>query len=90
MRIRLRDPLTRAWLMLLGLSLCTTAIAMTRPHLPDPLAGALLLGFAWAKMRLVMRRYLGLDAVPGIARGFDISLGAAAVLIYALFLIPAL
>ncbi|GMG84386.1 hypothetical protein LNKW23_36020 [Paralimibaculum aggregatum] len=90
MRIHLRDPLTRAWLLLLGLSLCTTAIAITRDRLPAALAGALLLGFAWAKMRIIMRGYLGLAAVPAIARGFDVALGAAAVLIYALFLIPEL
>jgi len=68
----LRDPLVRAWLALVALSGASTVLASHRG------AGALaaILLFAGIKARLVLARYLGLEQVAPVRRGFDLLLGA--------------
>lgn len=89
-RLSFRDPLFRAWLALMALSLAATAVAILRTDSPawaGTAAGAVILGFSWLKARIIMNRYLGLDAYPGARRGFAAGLGAfaaAALALYAL------
>lgn len=87
----LRDPLLRAWLALIGLSLGSTLIALWHwPGALAALAGALILTLAWLKARIILARYLGLAAAPFWRRGFDIALAAFCLLLLALYLVPVL
>ena len=86
-----RDPLLRAWLTLIALSAGSTALALARPALPGQAVhaaiGAAILLLAFVKARVILGRYLGLDAVPPIRRGFDAVLGlffTAALVLYLL------
>lgn len=89
-RLSWSDPLVRAWVALMALSLAATAVAILRPQSPawaGTVAGAVILGFAWLKARIILNRYLGLAGVPGARRAFGAGLGAfalAALLLYAL------
>lgn len=69
---------TRAWLLLLGLSAASTLLAAT----VDTGAWFVLtvLGLAGAKARLILSSYLGLSAAPAIRTGFDLTLAALLVL----------
>jgi len=58
----------RAWLLLIGLSALTTALALAGGP------GLLILGIAWVKARLILGSYLGLDRAPSFRRGFDFVL----------------
>ena len=53
-------------------------------------AGTLILTFAWLKARLILGRYLRLDAAPFWRRGFGISLGLFCLLLLGLYLAPSL
>lgn len=84
------DPLIRAWLALVALSGIATAVALLRPDTPDwaaTLAGAVILGLAWLKARVILDRYLDLADYPAARRGFGAGLGVfavAALVLYAL------
>ncbi len=74
------DPLLRAWVALIALSLGSTVIAalVARGGLSGAAttgAGAVILALAWAKARVILDRYLGLAAAPFWRRGFSIVLG---------------
>lgn len=72
------EMLTKAWLALIGLSAISTVIALALPGLDAnglKIASAVILGIAWLKARVILSRYLGLEAVPAIARGFGLVLG---------------
>jgi len=85
------DPLTRAWIALIALGLATTAIAALGPEAGAPIRlGAIILGVAFLKMRLILTRYLGLADVPFWRRGFDVMLGLFVLLLFALYSAPAL
>lgn len=83
------DPLLRAWVALLGLSLGSTALSLRpwSPELAAP-AGSLILALAWLKARVILARYLGLAAAPSWRRGFDLALGLFCLLLLGLYLMP--
>ena len=84
----LRDPLTAAWLWLVGLSLASSAAALAlEAGAPARVTGALVLAFATLKARLILDRYLGLAAAPFWRRGFAWALAGFALLLLGLFLI---
>ena len=84
------DPLVRAWLALIALSAIATAVSLLRPETPPwagTAAGAVILGLAWLKARVILGRYLDLAGYPAARRGFGAGLGAfafAALVLYAL------
>lgn len=76
-----RDPLIRAWGLLVGLSAAGAAIT----HLPDFTGGAvLILAMAVIKARLILHHYLGLAGAPSWRRGFDMAVAAVCLLLGAL------
>jgi len=91
----LRDPLLRGWVALVVFSVATTLLAMAvarnwiQPS-AAPLAGAAILALAWAKARVILRRYLGLAEAPSWRRGFDLVLGLFVLGLLALYAGPAL
>lgn len=87
----LRDPLLRAWGWLIGLSLCSTAVSLWHwPATLTALAGALVLSLGWLKARVILGRYLGLEAAPFWRRGFDIALALFCLLLLGLYLVAGL
>ena len=83
------DPLVRAWIALILLSALSTAIALLRPVLPAaaaPMAAAAILFLCWLKARVILGRYLGLDAVPDLRRVFDVVLGLFLAAVLGLYL----
>lgn len=70
-----RDPLLRAWVWLVALSIGSTIVALTLPRLQATVAGVVILTLAWLKARVILARYLGLAAVPAVAFGFGLVLG---------------
>jgi len=63
-----RDPLIRAWALLIVLSLAGVGVTV----LPDHKALAVVvLALSLAKARLILHRYLGLAVAPRWRRGFD-------------------
>ena len=84
------DPLLRAWIVLIVLSAGSTGIAALRPALPHGAAmaaGAAILALCWLKARVILGSYLGLDAVPGIRRGFGVVIGLYLAAVLALYLL---
>ena len=69
---------TRAWILLLGLSAASTMLAALME------SGAwfviAVLGLSGAKARLILSSYLGLVAAPAIRTGFDMALAALLVI----------
>ncbi len=87
----IQNPLTRAWALLLALSLASTAlsIAVAKGALTDlnaTLSGAVILGLAWAKARTILSQYLGLKAAPAWLRGFNTVLALYALVLLGLYL----
>lgn len=84
------DPVVRAWLALIALSGLATAVSLLRPDAPPwagTVAGAVILGLAWLKARVILDRYLDLAGYPAARRGFGAGLGffaLAALVLYAL------
>ncbi|EYD76020.1 hypothetical protein Rumeso_02449 [Rubellimicrobium mesophilum DSM 19309] len=68
--------LTKAWTTLLALTALSAAAALLLPGLGAAgwTAPTAILLFAWLKARVVLSRYLGLAAVPSVARGFGVVL----------------
>ena len=82
------DLLIRAWALLIALSVAATAVALLRPDAPRwavIAAGAAILGIAWIKARVILGRYLELDAHPGPRRAFGAVLGLWALAALALY-----
>jgi cytochrome c oxidase subunit IV len=65
--------LTRAWGLLIALSIASTAVAAF--GLEGRYLAMIVLPLAWLKAQIILNRYLGLAQVPDIARGFALSLG---------------
>ena len=84
----LRDPLLRAWLVLLALSGLSSVIAARPPGLADMprLAGAAVLLAAGIKARTILLHYLGLARVPAWRRAFTALLVLLLALLLTLFL----
>ncbi|MCF3973527.1 nitric oxide reductase F protein [Paracoccus salsus] len=83
-----RDPLLRAWVALIGLSLGSTTLTLW--HWPPKfaaLAGALILTLGWLKARVILSRYLGLAAAPFWRRGFELALAMFCLLLLGLYLL---
>jgi hypothetical protein len=80
----------RAWLALIALSGLATAVSLLRPEAPswaDTVAGAVILGLAWLKARVILDGYLDLAGYPAARQGFGAGLGVfalAALFLYAL------
>lgn len=84
-------PLLSAWIWLVALSLTTTAASLgAGPILPAAVAGAAILIFAWFKTRLILARYLGLNRVPPLRRGFDLAMALYVALLLGLYLVPSI
>ncbi|MBW0157083.1 nitric oxide reductase F protein [Sedimentimonas flavescens] len=86
----LSDPLMRAWVWLVGLSLGSTVIATSVARIEGvgiTLAGATILVLAWAKARVILSRYLGLAQAPFWHRGFSIVLAIYCAGLLGLYLI---
>ena len=83
-RRRRPDPLTRAWLGLLALSL--TSALLTLLHSPQ-IAAAGVLVLALIKTRLILAQYLDLAHSPNWLRGFTMVLTIFSLLIFGLYLI---
>lgn len=68
------DPLIRAWLWLLGLSLVSTALAVltegAHGGAVTRLAGAAIVLVAFLKARVILRDYLDLARAPSFGPGF--------------------
>lgn len=81
--------LISAWIALLIFSFGSTLISVWPvPPLWQAPAGAVILGLAWLKSRVILSRYLGLAAAPFWARGFAISLALFCALLLGLYLLP--
>ncbi|MDO5705345.1 MAG: cytochrome C oxidase subunit IV family protein [Paracoccus sp. (in: a-proteobacteria)] len=81
----MRDPLIRAWLILIAASLGATAAALS--PLPGRVAMVVVLALAWVKARVVLAAYLELDETPPIRRAFDLALALFMALAGLLYLI---
>lgn len=62
------DTTTRAWLLLIGLSLVSALVTLA--GLPPKAAGLLILALGLIKARVILSRYLGLAEAPGWLSGF--------------------
>lgn len=89
MRVWADNPLWRAWGGLMALGALTTLAAALGGQVAAPVLGAAILALAWAKARLILGRYLDLDRAPAWRRGFSGVIGAFLVLLYGIYLIPA-
>ncbi|MCA0872492.1 nitric oxide reductase F protein [Seohaeicola saemankumensis] len=83
--MHLSEPLVKAWAALIALSL--GAALLTVLGLPARVTGAAIVLVALAKARVILARYLGLDAAPGVLRGFTMVLGLFAALVLGLYLV---
>ena len=63
---------TRAWIVLIVLSMGSTVIAAT--GLSGLVPALAILALAWGKARVILRQYLGLAQAPGFSRGFSLVL----------------
>lgn len=74
----MRNPVIRAWVWLLGLSLLSTGLALLVDQRLSggavTLAGAAILTLSWLKARVILSDYLGLRAAPFWRRGFGMVL----------------
>ncbi len=65
--------MTRAWVLLVALSLASTLIALSGSG--GALAGLAILALAWGKATVILNRYLRLAQAPDVARGAALVLG---------------
>ncbi len=84
-RRRLPNPLTKAWLGLLALSLASALLTLL-PAAPAIICGGILL-LALLKARLILARYLDLTDSPGWLRGFTMVLTGFSVAVFGLYLV---
>ncbi len=78
--------LTRAWLLLIALSMTTTVFAGVLPE-AGPVFVTTVLLLAGLKARVILADYLGLRAAPVFQRGFTLMLAGfigLSLLLYAL------
>jgi cytochrome c oxidase subunit IV len=77
--------LSQAWGVLIALSLGSALVTVL--VLDRRIGGALVVGLALLKARVILSRYLGLDAAPRWRRGFNLTLGLFCAVLLGLFLI---
>ncbi|SDO37211.1 Cytochrome C oxidase subunit IV [Lutimaribacter pacificus] len=65
--------ITRAWAVLMALSLASTAIAWSGAG--GVWAALAILTLAWGKAQVILNRYLRLSQAPDISRGVALVLG---------------
>ncbi|MFV0408436.1 MAG: cytochrome C oxidase subunit IV family protein [Paracoccus sp. (in: a-proteobacteria)] len=86
----MRKPgLTRAWGLLIGLSLIATALAMSLGALPSiwrELVALVILAISGVKANLILAVYLELRLAPAVLRGFRVLLALFLTLAAALYL----
>lgn len=82
--------LARALVLLIGLGVGTTVIAVLRESWGPvwPAAAASLLVLAGLKAEIILARYLALRVAPAWLRGFRAALVLLLAILYALWLIP--
>ncbi len=85
----MKNPVIRAWLWLIGLSLTSTLVAIAVDQrltgAAVTLAGAVILTLSWLKARVILSDYLGLRAAPFWRRGFGMVLGFYMALLLGLY-----
>ncbi|MGC8203359.1 nitric oxide reductase F protein [Aliiroseovarius sp. PTFE2010] len=82
-------PLHIAWVLLLALSLGSTALSVSWIWAQWPaLAGVAVMALAWQKARIILAQYLGLDQAPSWQRGFNGALSGLCLLLLGLYLAP--
>ena len=94
----IQNKLIRAWVFLLVLSMASTGVALfiDRGQPLDgsghiaAISGVIILTLALIKARIILSRYLGLEATRFWRRGFNFALTAYALLLLGLYLAPAL
>ena len=94
----LKDKLIRAWIALLVLSATSTAVAIIidRGRTSEAAgwapvaAGVIILLLALVKGRIILSRYLGLEATRFWRRGFNTALTLYALVLLGLYLAPLL
>ncbi len=94
----LNDKLIRAWIALLVLSATSTAVAIfidrgttaSGVDWSPVVAGVVILLLALIKGRIILSRYLGLEATRFWRRGFNAALTIYALVLLGLYLAPML
>ena len=94
----MQNKLIRAWIALLVLSMASTGVAVFidrgatdgNPNHIAALSGAIILTLALIKARIILTRYLGLEATRFWRRGFNFALTVYALLLLGLYLVPAI
>jgi len=94
----LKDKLVRAWITLLVLSTASTSVAIFIDRGKTAIAlgwvpavaGVIILLLALLKGRVILARYLGLEATRFWQRGFNTALTLYALLLLGLYLVPTL
>lgn len=82
------DALVRGWLLLVALSVMTTALTVTETHGSARIAAAAgVLVLAGFKARLILARYLGLARSRFWMGTFDLALGGLIALAFVIYLI---
>jgi hypothetical protein len=93
----IENKLIRAWISLLVLSMASTGVAVFidrgatggNPGHIAAISGAVILTLALIKARIILSRYLGLEATRFWRRGFNFALTVYALLLLGLYLAPA-
>ncbi len=81
------DPLARAWIILIVLSVSSAiAAGLVDAGVDRRVTGVMVLLLALFKARVILSRYLGLWAAPTWRRGFNLSLTAFCLLFLGLYL----
>lgn len=91
-----KDKLVRAWVLLLVFSAVSTGVAVQidRGAVQETTgwinaaAGAVILGLALIKGRIILSRYLGLESSRFWRRGFNFGLTIYALVLLGLYLVP--
>lgn len=91
-----KDKLFRAWVLLLIFSAVSTGVAVLidRGNARETAgwinaaAGAVILGLALIKGRIILSRYLGLESTRFWRRGFNFGLTIYALVLLGLYLAP--
>ena len=84
-----RRSLFIAWLVLIALSLGSTALSVSGLWDRWPIiAGVAVMVLAWQKARIILAQYLGLQQAPAWRRGFNVGLTGLCLLMLGLYLAP--
>lgn len=83
------DKLSRAWVTLLMLSgVSAIAAHLVNAGIDARISGSLVMVLALLKSRVILSRYLGLDAAPSWRAGFNLTLALFCLLLLGLYLVP--